>query len=238
MPIATLDRKTINVRFKTNMKRIGAITTFLHFGAENLTPTGFLRSEGVRADILRAVLVFLHAGIEDFARSHLPRPNKHFTLSSEADIKRALSRLNIDSRPFAHLFPPLTQLAKRRHQIVHRADLQVGQIDAVSAWEVADEWQLIYWNLAVVAFYHRIRAATGPIGKVEQRALANAENGLVKHVEFGRAIIALKDLPTEQRMEGLKKLIEWLEELRNTLKLEVGMFLGPAGEPIEGAIVK
>ena len=96
MPIATLDRKTINVRFQTNMKRIGAITTFLHSGAENLTPTGFLRSEGVRADILRAVLVFLHAAIEDFVRSHLPRPNKHFTLSSEADIKRALSRLNID----------------------------------------------------------------------------------------------------------------------------------------------
>jgi hypothetical protein len=39
-------------------------------------------------------------------------------------------------------------------------------------------------------------------------------------------------------MEGLKKLIELLEELRNTLKLEVGMFLGPDGEPIEGAIVK
>jgi len=236
MPIATLDREAINVRFQTNMKRVGAMTTFLHSGVETLTPTGFFRSEGVRADILRAVVVFLHAAIEDFIRSHLPRPNKQFTLSSEADIKRALKRLNIDSKPFAHLFPPLTQLAKRRHQIVHQGDLKAGQTGAVSAWEVADNWQLIYWNLAVSVFYRRLRAATGPIGKVEQRALANVENGLVKHLEVGRAFIALKDLPTEQRMEGVKKLIELLEELRNTLKLEVEMFLGPDGEPIEGAL--
>ena len=84
------DREALTTRFRTNMGRIGAIAKLLHSDVESLKQTGLFRSEGVRADILRAVVVFLHAAVEDFIRAHLPRPNKTFSLSSASDIKREL----------------------------------------------------------------------------------------------------------------------------------------------------
>jgi hypothetical protein len=230
------DREVLKMRFQTNMRRIGAITTFLHSGVEGIKPTGLFRSEGVRADMLRAVVVFLHAAVEDFVRSHLSRKNKKFTFYSASDITRVLSKLRIDPTLFADLFPALTQMAERRTQIVHRADLHDVQTEEVNPWVLADDWQLIQWHLAVSVFYHRLRKATGPTGSVEKRAAENAESALVKNVEFARELIAFSKLPPEKRVEERTKLIEILESIRETLKLEVEMFLGPDGKPLEGRV--
>jgi hypothetical protein len=99
-----------------------------------------------------------------------------------------------------------------------------------------DEWQLIHWHLAVTAFYYRLRRATGPIGIVEERASQNVEGALVQNVEFARALIAFPQLLPEKRQEGAAKLEEFLNKILQTLKLEVEMFLGPDGKPIEGAV--
>jgi hypothetical protein len=116
------DREANRVRFLASMGRLAAITRFINSGVPGLDQTGFVRSEGVRADLLRAVVVFLHASIEDFVRSHLRKPNKNISFTSNSDIMRALNRIKVQPALFTDLFPPLTQLTKRRHQIVHRAD--------------------------------------------------------------------------------------------------------------------
>jgi hypothetical protein len=229
------DREALKIRFLTNMRRIGAITSFLHSDVEGVKPTAIFRSEGVRADMLRAIVVFLPATVEDFVRSHFSRKNKKFHFYSAADIRRALSKLRVEPALFADLFPPLTQMAKRRNQIVHRADLKEGQSEAVDAWLVPDDWQLIQWHLAVSVFYYRLRKATGPVGMVENRAAENVERALLKNVEFGQSLIALSKLPPEKRQEGIMRLVDILESIRETLKLEVEMFLGPDGQPLEGA---
>jgi hypothetical protein len=123
----TYDRKALNKRFLTNIRRIGAITTFLSSDVEGVKRADAFRSEGVRADILRAVVVFLHAAVEDFVRSHFSRKNKKFHFYNASDIRRALGKLRVEPALFADLFPPLTQMAKRRSQIVHHADLKEAQ---------------------------------------------------------------------------------------------------------------
>jgi hypothetical protein len=172
------DREALTTRFRTNMARIGAIAKLLHSDVESLKQTGLFRSEGVRADILRAVVVFLHAAVEDFIRAHLPRPNKTFSLSSASDIKRELPRFSRSCLVHG-LFPPLTHMAKRRNQIVHHADLQNKQSEEVNPWGLADKWLLIQWLLAASAFHHRIRKATGHTNMVEDRARENLDNALV-----------------------------------------------------------
>jgi hypothetical protein len=72
---------------------------------------------------------------------------------------------------------------------------------------------------------------------VENRAAENVERAILKNVEFWRAVAAFSKLPLEKRREGIMKLLEILESIRETLKLEVGMFLGPDGQPLEGQLV-
>jgi hypothetical protein len=227
-------REATKIRFTRNMGRIGAITTFLHSGVEGLEKTTPFHSEGVKADILRAVVVFLHATTEDFIRSSLPRPNKKFTFSSASDIEKALIKISIDPAQFKDLFPALTQMAKRRNQIVHHADLPDAQEEAVSPWKFADDWQLIHWHLTVVAFCHRLRRTTGSIGLVEERATQNVGKALIKNVEIANAMIALGSLPAKQQKDQLVKMAELVNDLKETLKLEVEMFLDADGKPIEG----
>jgi hypothetical protein len=234
--MSKLDREALSVRYKTNMRRIAGVVKLLHSDIDGLKPIGLLRSEGVRADILRLVAVFLHTALEDFVRSHFSRPNKNMGFYSASDFETTLRRLNIDPALFTDLFPPLIQLARRRVQIVHRADLDDVQSDKANPWVVSDEWQLIHWNLAAIAFYYRIRKATGPTGMVENRASQNVENALVQNVEFARALVGFTKLPAEQRREGLIEIGKMLEKLQATLKLEVEMFLGPDGKPIGRAV--
>jgi hypothetical protein len=229
-------REATRARFTTNMARIGAITSFLHSGVEGLEQTSPLDTEGVRADILRAVVVFLHATTEDFIRSSLPRPNKRFTFSSASDIEKALRKLSVDPVQFKDLLPALTQMAKRRNQIVHHADIQEAQDKVVTPWKFADNWQLIHWHLTVVAFSHRLRRATGSIGMVEERAIQNAEKALIKNLEFANAVITLGRVPPEQYKEELVKLAQIVNDFKEALKLEVEMFLDADGKPIEGAV--
>lgn len=127
-------------------------------------------------------------------------------------------------------------MAKRRNQIVHHADLHDGQSREANPWEIVDEWQLIQWHLAVSAFYHRLRRATGPTSLVEDRASQNVESAVLQNVQFARSMIAFSSLPPEQRLEGLQQLLGHVENILKALKLEVAMFLGPDGRPIDDAI--
>ena len=117
--------------------------------------------------------------------------------------------------------------------ITQTSDVQTEEVDP---WGLGDYWQLIQWHLAVSVFYHRLRKATGPTGLIEKRAAENAEGALVKNVEFAQALVAFSKLPPEKQLEGKTKLLETLESIKETLKLEVEMFLGPDGKPLEGAV--
>jgi hypothetical protein len=54
----------LKTRFLLNMGRINALVTLLN-STEALKPVGLFRGERARADILRSIVVFLHATFED-----------------------------------------------------------------------------------------------------------------------------------------------------------------------------
>jgi len=129
----TTKDELLKTRFLLNMGRINGLVRLL-YSNEALKPAGLFQSEGVRADILRSIVVFLHATFEVVLRSRIPKPNKSLSFYSRTDLDKALTLSGIDAKPFAPLYAPLTQMAKRRKRIVHEADFS-GRTDVVSeAW--------------------------------------------------------------------------------------------------------
>jgi hypothetical protein len=61
--------KLMTARFTLNMERIHGLVKLIYSDIASLRPTGAFKSEGPRADILRAIVVFLHATFEDVLRS-------------------------------------------------------------------------------------------------------------------------------------------------------------------------
>jgi len=143
----------MSTRFTLNMERIHGLVKLICSDIALLKPTGLWRSEGQRADILRAIVVFLHATFEDVLRSRSGPKGKKLNFYSGADINKALKQWGLDPTPFKSLYPPLTQMAKRRKRIVHDADLSKKTDSAPGIWMIADDWQLIMWICAVRHFF-------------------------------------------------------------------------------------
>src|SRR5437867_1485023 len=113
----------MTARFTLNMGRIHGLVKLISSDIALLKPRGLWRSEGQRADILRAIVVFLHATFEDVLRSRSGPKGKKLNFYSGADLDRFLQQWRLDPTPFKSLYKTLTQMAKRRNRIVHAADL-------------------------------------------------------------------------------------------------------------------
>lgn len=206
-------------RFGLNMKRIHGLVQLLESN-ESLKPVGIFHSAGARADILRSVVVFLHATFEDMLRSRLPKPNKSFSFYSSADLDKALKRSGIDATPFKPLYPPLTAMAKRKNRIVHDADLSNRTDTAVKAWGPADDWQLIMWLLAVPAFYCQLRISLGTGTVVERTSLERHREAMQRHVDFGKQLLAFPEVAPDLRVEALQRAADTLKDMAAMLKLQ------------------
>lgn len=218
----------LKARFHLNMGRINGLVKLIFSDFDLLRPTEPFQSDGARADILRFIVVFLHATFEDVLRSHLPKPNKSLSFYSRTDIEKALNQSGIDAKPFKPLYPPLTQMAKRRKRIVHEADLS-NRTDTVSeAWTLVDDWQLIMWLMAVAAFYYQLRtsvnAASAVERIVERTMYERLRKAMLSHVDFGNQLLALPKVAPEQRREALQKTVVTLESINATLKLDISDF--------------
>ena len=95
----------VKARFNFNMSRINGLVRLVHSDIDQLRKRGlFQDSNGVRADILRTIIVFLHATFEDFLRSHTPKPNKSFSFYKKTDIEKAFKRGNTDPKNHSSLY--------------------------------------------------------------------------------------------------------------------------------------
>jgi hypothetical protein len=140
------------------------------------------------------IVVFLHATVEDLVRSELPERTK-FTFSSGADIDKALRKAGFNPEPLKEIYPPLNMMARRRIAIVHHADLP-PDAENVKAWDAADVWCLIQWNLAVIAFLYQLLSVVIEPADLFRRRYAAAKQAMHEHVAFGNMI---RDLPNALR---------------------------------------
>ena len=93
----------LETRFLVNMNRISKLVRLIYSHDALKATTVFGGSSGVRADILRSIVVFLHATFEVGLRSHIPKTNRKLSFSARTDhvvASRACVLL-----PASHLTP-------------------------------------------------------------------------------------------------------------------------------------
>jgi hypothetical protein len=214
-------------RFRGNMNRINGLVQLLFSSDLLKLPSVFGRSAGPRADLLRSIVVFLHANFEVAFRYRLPRAAGNLSFYSRQDFDKTLKRIGVDAAPFRQLYPPLIQMAKRRKEIVHDADL--SRDDEPREWGIADDWQLIMWLMAVPAFYYQLRISLGLANVVEQAMSERLRTAMTKHVEFGKQLLALPSAAEEQRFGALQEVVATLEGITATLRLDARDFMAGGG---------
>ena len=201
-------------RFLQNMSRITELVKLIHTDFDPVRLPGlFQESQGVRADILRTIVVFLHATFEDVLRSFIPKPNKRYSFYSKIDIEKALKRGKIAPEPFGFLYPALSQMAKRRKRIVHDADL-LNRTDLVpTPWTFADDWQLTQWLMAVPAFYYQLLISLRIAKKTEIVKFDELRKAMMNHVEFANHLITFSNAQPAIFSEVLEKSITILDKI-------------------------
>jgi hypothetical protein len=214
-------------RFLGNMNRINGLVKLLFSSDLLKSPSMFGPSTGPRADLLRAIVVFLHANFEVAFRCRLPRTAGNLSFYSPQDFDKALKKIGVEVAPFRPLYPPLTQMAKRRKKIVHEADLSPD--DEPHEWSFVDDWQLIMWLMAVPAFYYQLRISLGLANAVEKAMYDRLRTAMTKHVEFAQQLLAFPSVAEDQRLQVLQKVGATLEEITATLHLDARDFMTGGG---------
>lgn len=214
----------LKARFILNMKRISGLVNLI-FSIDVLKPTGFAQFEGVSADICRFAVVFLHATFESLVRSQTHQPDKKWSFYSGADIDKALHRSGIDPKPFKSLYPPLTQLAKRRKRIVHHADFSNSTETVVKKWDVVDLSSFVIWNLAVVSFYYRLLVVTRVANKLESKIHEQYGNAMTAHGHFAKQMMAFPKTQARTQGDAAHRMADTLESISSMLTLDLDSLL-------------
>ena len=259
----TMTDDLLATRFSVNMARITGLIKLIYSDTDSLRPTEPLQSEGVRADILRSVAIFLHATFEDLlrttARQRLPEaksdvldkiplvgtsqsrnPVKFFlgalnehrgrtvddliqesvenylsreSFSSAHDVGQILTHMGVDTAPFNPLMAHLDLMMKRRHRIVHEADLRNPTDRVAIAWTISDDFDLLLWLLAVAAFYTQLRVALDPMDQYARLVVVKR----MKCVEIANSVrpafVALQGDSTRPTLLNAKEASDKLREV-------------------------
>lgn len=258
----------VDSRFYLNMNRIRGLVDLIHSDVDSLKPSGF-QSDGVRADILRAITVFLHATFEDVLRStarqrlpeansevldkiplvgtarsrhaekfHLGSLNAHrgkaveeliqesvdnylnrASFSSTDDVEEILRQMRLDTRPFKLFYSDLNLMMKRRHRIVHEADLPSPSHNVSVPWGMSDDFNLILWLLVVLAFYAQLRVALDPADELNRLEIARRKKAIELAKSVREEIVVLQNDSTRSVLLNAQKASAKLTEV-------IG-FLGP-----------
>ena len=92
-------------------------------------------------------------------------------------------------------------MAKRRNRIVHEADWASSSSTIAELWGVEDLWQLIQWNLAVIAFYYQMLIVLTEPSQIFIERYNNARKAMDENVKFANQLISF---PKESRQASTK----------------------------------
>jgi hypothetical protein len=226
------------LRFRVNMRRIDGIIRLFAVGKEG-EPRRNLTDDmaEVEADIARFTVVFLHATLEDFIRSNLPKSKRNgYNFHGKSDLAKAYRWLGIQPIKTEFLFAPLTRLAKSRNDIVHHADFRDDVSATVEGWGFWDRWLLAQFNLLVLAFYFGFLVDTGTANFIEERFSKNVIKALGHNRKFFEVFKNIDRTPLATPMEELvrsKAVIDEAADALNaaagSLKFDLQEYIGPDG---------
>ena len=199
-------------RFILNMGRIAGLMKLVMSNEGEFKPASFMTYEGVSADIFRLIVVFLHASVEDLVRSQLTG-KRLFSFQSGSDIDKALKSAGFDPSPLRPLYRPLTAMTKRRNRIVHDADLASKSSTIVEPWSVADLWQILHWNLAVLAFYYQMLIVLTEPHHVFIEKYNNARKAMDESIKFAHQLMSFPEGSLEFKQKTLENMSESLRSM-------------------------
>lgn len=196
-------------RFVTNLTRIQSLFDVAFTRSSSFDPAGAVAMESVSGDLMRAIVVFLHASTEDYIRTNL-RPNYKFTFSGEADVEKACVRHSFDSASLASFLPHLTSLAKRRNHIVHHADL--SDSGTVTEWTIVDTCDVFIWLTAIWGFSWQLMSiVTQPHPNFVERGSA-FRSAMQRAVDFKKEMEKFASSPSTytpaRKVEMDQRLVE------------------------------
>jgi hypothetical protein len=251
----------VAARFVLNMRRIAGLTKLALPDGSAPAPTAVATgSEDVRADLFRAIVVFLHATFEDGLRTaarqrlgdaatkvlddiplvgtnklgraekfylgslaahrgktvdHLIRESVEDYLTREsfgscADVEEILRQMGLDTKPFKSLYPDLDGMMKRRHRIVHEADLPSPQDTSPPPWTIVDLFQLGLWNLAVLTFHALLRVSLDPTDELQRWYFERRTKAIELFRQSPKDITVLPDQYADAKstMVGFQRRVE------------------------------
>jgi hypothetical protein len=253
----------MRARFELNMGRVNGLVKLISSDIDLLRPKEPLQSDGIRADIARTIVVFLHATFEDALRTmgreriaaarsevldkvplvgtsrsgraekfHLGALTAHrgktvdqliqesvenyldrASFGSCADVDEVLTQIGLDTTPFKHLYVDLDQMMKRRHRIVHEADLPSPKDSVPTPWAIADDFDLILWLLIVLTFISQLRLAVDPTDELQRFYLARRTKAIERTRQVREELIDLRNQPTDLLRVNLPRAIARLTEM-------------------------
>lgn len=267
------DKELLKARFHRNMRRVDSLVALVNHRSATLNlAAGTIESEGARADLLRAIIVFLHATFEDMLRTaarqrlgaanstvldvvplsgssrsgraekfYLGALNTHRgktvdqliqesvdrsldqrSFNSCADVEEVLDQMGLDTTTFKVLYPDLDQMMKRRHRIVHSADLTSPKDSDSPQWLVLDEVQVVLWILVVITFHNLLCVTVDPADEVNRWFLASR----MKKIELAREVCAQAGAFRGESAES----VLGLQRAAKKLSEEVTIRRGPSDE--------
>jgi hypothetical protein len=203
-------------RFSANMRRVKDLTSLAISNEGQFKAVGFWKYEGISADLFRAIVVLMHAAVEDLVRNHVKNPTS-FTFSGANDIFKHLTKSGYNTSSLEYLRKPLQQFAERRHRIVHYGDLSTSS-DDVEPWGMADVWMLTQWQLTVAAFLYKfLEVVTEPAELFTTRYNLACE-ALRENVKLGHDLANMsKRIERPITLENADKAQAVLSELQDRL---------------------
>ena len=169
-----LTRKTMH-RVRVNLSRILNLLAFAEVVKCRIAEAEIQFYNEIIDDIKRVSVVLIHATLEDFLRDLLHEKNE--TFNSSKQIALSLKKANITYA--GKYLKDIDAMLKRRHQIVHRADLQFisGKHIAYSTVDI----DLIKWTEAVILFISEILNIVGS-QKFKELFENSPEFGFIKSI--------------------------------------------------------
>ena len=126
------------------------------------------------------------------------------SFGSCADVDKVLRQMGVDTTPFKSFYADLDRMMKRRHRIVHGADLLSPKDGAISPWTIADYFHLVLWNLAVLAFYSLLRVSVDPADELQSWYYARRTKAIELARQTGDEVFALLEQPAKSMLVELQ----------------------------------
>jgi hypothetical protein len=197
-------------KYAAAIKPVNRLVRFLE-GNEDLKQKFLFKTHEERADVLRYVVLRLYGAVEAILQ-HCTGKNSPIECSSRSALEKMLVRSKIDPAPFRELYGPLVQLSRRRHRIAHKDG------SAANEWEVADDWQIIMWLLAVGAFYCRLRMSLNIATTADEEHYARDLKAMRTHIDVAKQMIAFPKVNPESRIEALQAMKSALDSTAAVLR--------------------